>query len=164
MATSGTYDAQQLLTTAITMEGESAANYLRAAKQVSSESVRSVFETLAKQEKAHQTYLTQVLESFKKARRGALGWPEIAEAPQELLDTARANLFPEAKDPDPTTYVNAVDAIRRGIQMEVDSIVLYRNLAGMAKDQSAKNMFNTLVMWEEDHLFILNYWLGLQGR
>jgi len=164
MATSGTYDAQQLLATAITIEGESAANYLRAAKLVSSDSVRSVFEMLAKQEEAHKTYLTQVLESFKKARRGALGWPEMVEVPQELLDTARANLFPEARDPDPTTYINAVDAIRRGIQMEVDSIVLYKSLAGMAKDQSARNMFNTLALWEEDHLFILNYWLGLQGR
>ena len=55
-------------------------------------------------------------------------------------------------------------ALRAGIQMEVDAIALYKGLSALAADQSARNMFNTLVLWEEEHLFILNYWLGVLNR
>ena len=160
MTSSGTYNAQELLTTAIALENEGKANYLEAAKVVTDDGVRAVFEKLAAQENAHREYLQRVLDSFKQAR----GWPEKVDIPQELLETARQNLFPEVKDADPKSYANAVDAIRRAIQMEVDAIAFYKGVSAMAKDQSARNMFNTLALWEEDHLFIMNYWLGLTNR
>lgn len=160
MASQGSYDVQQLLKTAISMEGEASKNYKDAAKVVSSADVRAVFEKLAKQEAAHQAWLTQVFDSFTKSHQ----WTENVDAPQELLDTARANLFTdEVKNVDPDTYAKATDAIRRGIKMEVDSIAFYKGVADTAKDGVARNMFNTLAMWEGEHLFLLEYWLHLQN-
>jgi rubrerythrin len=160
MASSETYDAQQLLSTAIALEEKGKEHYLNTARAVSDERVRSVFERLADQEETHRQYLQRILDSFGKA----LGWPERVDIPQELLEPAQQSLFPEARDLNPQSYASAAEAIRRGIQMEVDSIALYKSLAALAKDQAARNMFNNLVIWEEDHLFILNYWLGLLNR
>lgn len=157
MADSGTFNAQELLVTAIELENEAAANYLKAANAVTDDQVRSVLERLARQENAHQEYLEHVLDSLKQAR----GWPAEADIPYALIETARQNLFPEVKDADPQSYVSAIDAIRRGIQMEVDAISFYKGVSAVARDQVARNMFNTLALWEEEHLFILNYWLRL---
>ena len=160
MASQESYDVQQLLKTAITMEEEASKNYMDAAKVVTSADVCAVFEKLAKQENAHQAWLTQVFNSFTKAHQ----WTDNVDAPQELVDTARANLFTDAvKNADPNTYAKVTDAIRRGIKMEVDSIAFYKGVASVAKDSVAKNMFNTLAIWEGEHLFILEYWLHLQN-
>jgi rubrerythrin len=160
MTSSGKYSAQELLTAAIKAEAESAANYRKIAASVSDKGAASVFEKLAGQEDAHATYLKQLHDSYAKAR----GWPEKVNMPADLLETARANLFPEAQKLTSKTYSSAADALRRGIKMETDAIAMYKGLAAMASDQSAKNWFNNLVAWEEDHLFLLSYWLGLLSK
>ena len=45
--------------------------------------------------------------------------------------------------------------------MEVDAISFYKGISTVARDQVARNMFNTLALREAEHLFILNYWLRL---
>jgi len=160
MSSSGKFDAQQVIATAIAMENQGRDNYLEAAKAVTDEGVRSVFERLANQEEAHRRYLEYVRDLFGRAR----GWPKEVDVPRDLLDTARQNLFPDVEAANPQSYASATDAIRRGIRLEVDSIALYKGVAASATDQAARNMFNDLAFWEEEHLFILNYWLGRVGR
>jgi rubrerythrin len=160
MTGSGAYEAQELVTTAIKLESDSEANYRALAEAVSDAAVRSVFEKLAAQEAGHARYLEQIQQSFRKAR----GWPPAVAIPTELLATLEENMFQQVKDVDPQSFASQEQALRAAIQMEVDAIALYKGLSAMAADQSARNMFNTLVDWEEEHLFILNYWLGLLNR
>jgi rubrerythrin len=160
MAASGAYEAQELVTTAIKLESDSEANYRALAQAVSDTTVRSVFEKLAEQEAGHARYLEQIHDSFRQAR----GWPQAVAIPAELLATLEENMFQQVKDVNPQSFASKEQALRAGIQMEVDAIALYKGLAALAADQSAQNMFNTLVDWEEEHLFILNYWMGLLNR
>jgi len=160
MSSSGKFDAQQVLATAIALENEGRTNYLEAARAVTDEGVRSIFERLANQEEAHRRYLEHVRDLFGKAR----GWPREVDVPQDLLETARQNLFPDVEAANPQSYASAADAIRRGIRLEVDSIALYKGVAASATDQVARNIFNDLAFWEGEHLFILNYWLGRVAR
>ena len=160
MSSSGKFDAKQVVSTAIALESQGRAHYLKAAEAVDDASVKAVFERLAAQEQAHQEYLENVLRIFQEVRH----WPQEADLPQVLLDTARENLFPSVESAKPGSYSSVEDAIRRGIQLETDAIAFYKGAAGAATDQAARNMFNNLAIWEEEHLFILNFWMGRLNR
>jgi rubrerythrin len=157
MVPAGGYTAQELLAAAMEIERNSENNYRALAERVSDESVRSVFAKLALQEAGHTKYLEQIQEFSRKAR----GWPQHSDMPEELLATLDAILFSQIKDVDPQSFASEEQALLTGINLEVDAIASYKGLSSMAKDQSGRNTFDHLVDWEQEHLFILNYWLGL---
>ena len=146
-------EALQAIETAIQIERDGLAFYTEAAKRTDDPQGKRMFQTLAKDESAH-------LELFENAREALLeraAWlsPEqvAAISPRRSI---RQPVFPagdEVKAAEVPQY--QLDALRRGIRAEEDSIAFYREQMRQTDDPDGKAMYAYLVEQEEGHRVIL---------
>jgi rubrerythrin len=143
----------EAIETAIQIERDGLAFYTEAAERTDDPQGKRMFQTLAKDESAH-------LELFEHAREALLNqatWlsPEqvAAISPRRSI---RQPVFPVGDQVEAAEVPEyQLDALRRGIQAEEDSIAFYREQMRQIDDPDGKAMYAFLVEQEEGHRVIL---------
>lgn len=161
-----------VLRDAMELERRGHAFYLQAAEATSAARGKSMFLSLAKDELDHLAYLDGAFRSLLKD--GAL---PAMPAPAQTEPTARPvrpEVFPSPKEAAREIKATAgeVDALKRGMEAEQDSIALYSQAANQAETAEEKALFGSLVAVEQGHLAILQgeydyvnqtgFWMGFQ--
>jgi rubrerythrin len=140
---------------AMELERRGIAFYTKAAEITANPGGKRMFLTLAHDEEEHLKYLHEGLHSL--VEDGTL--PSLP--PHKAAPTGEAPKRPDvfASPKEATEEVKAtagdLDALKRGIQAEKDSIALYRQGAAAAQAAEAEEVLEALATWEEGHLTIL---------
>jgi len=129
---------------AIQMEKDGEAYYLDQAKKNEGNSLRQIFDMLAREEHKHAT----ILESVSKG------------LPYELANDAgesRQNLFAQAKD-----FASEIKALpeqaelyQAAVDMEQKSVDLYTGMQAETSDPVMQKLFLFLIKEEQDHLTVM---------
>jgi rubrerythrin len=148
-----TPEVLKAIETAIQIEKDGLAFYTEAAQQTNDPKGKRMFQTLAQDERAH-------LELFENAREALLEsatWlsPEQVRAisPGRSI---RPHVFPTGDEVKAVEIPeHQLDALRRGIQAEENSITFYSEQMGQTHDPDGKAMYAYLIEQEEGHRTIL---------
>lgn len=158
---------------AMELERRGHAFYLQAAETTGSRAGKGIFLTLARDELEHLAYLDKVFRSLVSSGAMPAGLPEPSEA-ASVRPPSHPTVFSSPKEAADEIQASAgeIDALRRGIQAEQDSIALYGQALANATAPEEKRLFGTLVAVEEGHLAILQgeydyitrtgFWFGFQ--
>ncbi|MDO8691811.1 MAG: ferritin family protein [Dehalococcoidia bacterium] len=112
---------------------------------------RAMFSRLAQDEVRHLEWLTGHKESLEKSGH----WKDIILSGKALALGGR--VFPKSAGPKSGAKgkTRELEALRRGIQAEKDSMALYRALEAKIDDVRGKNTFQRLASEEEGHFHLL---------
>jgi rubrerythrin len=161
-----------VLRDAMELERRGHAFYLQAAESTTAPRGKSTFLTLARDELDHLNLLDEAFRSL--LRDGTM--PRMPE-PSDAAPSAppkRPTVFPSPKEAAQEIRVTAgeVDALKRGMEAEQDSIALYSQELARAETEDEKQLFGSLVAVEQGHLTILQgeydyvnhtgFWMGYQ--
>jgi rubrerythrin len=143
----------EAIETAIQIEKDGLAFYTAAARQTGDPEGKRMFQTLAKDERAH-------LELFENAREALLkGAPWLSPEQVAAISPRRSIRQPIFPTGDQVEAIEIpeyqLDALRRGIRAEEDSIAFYREQVRQTDDLDGKAMYAYLVEQEEGHRVIL---------
>ncbi len=167
---------QQLLSVvkdAMELERRGHAFYLQAAEMTANPTGKGIFLTLARDELDHLSYLDEVFRSLVRSGTMPAYLPEPSEA-ASLRPPSHPTVFPSPKEAadEVQATTGEMDALKRGMQAEQDSIALYGQALASATTPEEKRLFGTLVAVEEGHLAILQgeydyiaktgFWFGYQ--
>ena len=131
-------EERKILKTAILNEVEGQFFYRLAAEKTESEEVRDAFLILAGEEEKHEKWLRNL---FHQAADGAAAVVAASEPGVFTWDRAGTE-----------TGSLEVSAFHIGILMEKSSIDFYRQAAEKASLPAAKQLYASLIGWEENHL------------
>lgn len=149
-------DVLEILKLGVDKERMRKAAYEGAAASTHHALAKLTFESLAKQEEAHQRYL----EAYYAKQVAKEGWPppeeigvkdDMMEVVREIFKQATAQITRTAQRDEGLTEV--YDA---GIAAESESIEFYQDAASKATDPNAKAFFEVLVKAEQLHLKLLS--------
>ncbi len=158
---------------AMELERRGHAFYLQAAEVTGNALGKNIFLTLARDELEHLTYLDKVFRSLVSSGAMPADLPEPSEA-ASIRPPSHPTVFPSPKEATEEIWAGTgeLDALKRGIQAEQDSIALYGQALADATTPEEKRLFGTLVAVEEGHLAILQgeydyiaktgFWFGFQ--
>ncbi len=137
---------------AIRSEEEGAAFYSNAARSLPAGPEKDFLAGLAVEESRHAEVFRQLRE--KVAKKGVAELFGSAEVSDYLDAVVRGGLFESARGavPGGTTPKTVEDVYAIAIRAERSSILLYGELAGQAKDKTARKIFEDLVREEKNHL------------
>ena len=148
-----TSEVLQAIETAIQIERDGLDFYTQAAAQTDDPKGKRMFQTLARDERAH-------LELFENAREMLLDRAEWL-TPEQVETISPKTVFRQPIFPT-SQAVQAADVparelavLERGIQAEEDSIRFYTEQIELVDDPNAKAMYAYLVEQEEGHRMIL---------
>lgn len=128
---------REIIKFAIDNEIESYDFYKNAAQKIEDDQLKEVFNSLAKEEKMHEKYLIEFLESdSNKIVLNEFTDYDIAET----LDT-----------PELSVDMSFSDAIKLAIKKEEEAMDMYQSLAKDSNDNEAKNLFIGLREMEQMH-------------
>jgi rubrerythrin len=148
-----TSEVLKALETAIQIEKDGLAFYTEAAKQTEDPKGKRMFQTLAKDEAAHQKLFETARESLLKEG----GWLQVEQI--EEISPSRSVYAPVFPTGDEINEVEIperqLDALRRGIEAERASIEFYSEQRDKVEDPDAKAMYAYLIEQEEGHRIIL---------
>lgn len=149
-----TFDALRVLDLAAEVERRGHAFYTEGAGRITSEKGKAIFSRLAQEELLHLDWVTAQRRALERQGHW-LADEEVPVAAQikslaavvfPQVDSPRAGVSPEATE---------LDALRRGIQAEKDSVAFYSDAHHRATDPAAKAMFGRLVEVEQGHQRLL---------
>ena len=126
---------------AIQMERDGYEWYSRSARSVQDVAARRMLESLADDEKRHEQIVTQL----KADRLDVLEGQPLAGVRnvfQGLVDVGRG--FDDEND-------ELSSVLKKGIEIENKSVVLYRDLAGRATDRNRQRVWQSLMAEEQRH-------------
>jgi rubrerythrin len=143
----------EAIETAIQIEKDGLAFYTEAARRTDDPQGKRMFQTLAVDERAH-------LDLFENAREALLEGATWLSAEQVAEISPRRSvrqpIFPAGDAVEAAEVPEyQLDALRRGIQAEEDSIAFYREQMRQTDDPDGKAMYAYLVEQEEGHRVIL---------
>jgi rubrerythrin len=140
------------LQTAIKMEIDGKAFYLKASKTSQNELGKKLLETLAAEEDEHR----KVFESIYKNISAEKSWPEKAFKGDggRGLRTVFA-LALETMDKDVKSIATELEAIQTGMAMENKTFDFYKERSGKAKYSAEKQFYEEVAMQEEEHFRVL---------
>jgi rubrerythrin len=146
-------EALKAIETAIQIEKDGQKFYNQAANQVDSPTGKRMFQTLARDEAAH----VKLFEDTRQSLLNEGDWltPEqvSASSPSRLT---RLPIFPSVDEvKEMRLPERELDALRRGIQAEKDSIIFYSRQMEQVDDPDARAMYAFLIEQEEGHRTIL---------
>lgn len=145
------FDAIQGLLLGIDIEKRGYNFYTEAARLTDDPRGRAMFQRLAQDEVRHLAWLTGHKESLEKTGN----WKDI-ELTGEALSLG-GRVFPKTAGPrsgvKPKT--RELEALRRGMQAEKDSMTFYRELESKITDPSGRTTFHALADEEEKHYLLL---------
>ena len=145
-----TWNVKEAIKTAIQMEKNGFAFYQKAAAQTSSDMGRTVFESLAADERVH-------LDTFQKMFSGNIGsveWDSLVQSNNKYTDRS---IFP--KDLQAVAGINPnsneLDALRIGMDSEKDAIEYYTEIVNKTPDRNVKKILNEIINQEKNHYLLL---------
>jgi len=145
-----TWNVKEAIKTAIQMEKDGFAFYQKAAAQTSSDMGRTVFESLAADERVH-------LDTFQKMFSGNIGsveWDSLVQSNNKYTDRS---IFP--KDLQAVAGINPnsneLDALRIGMDSEKDAIEYYTEIVNKTPDRNVKKILNEIINQEKNHYLLL---------
>jgi rubrerythrin len=143
----------EAIETAIQIERDGLGFYTEAARRTGDPQGKRMFQTLAKDERAH-------LELFEHAHEALLkGASWLSPEQVAAISPARSIRQPIFPTGDEVAAAEVpeyqLDALRRGIRAEEDSIAFYREQMRQTDDPDGKAMYAYLVEQEEGHRVIL---------
>jgi rubrerythrin len=135
------------LLAAVRAEHEGFHFYSMAAESTKDEKGREIFLTLADDERRHAEFLKAQLESIKKTGRPDMD--AVLGAKTEY--TGQSPIFSEGIRARIATAHYEMTALSVGIQLELDAIKHYKQLADRATDTVVNKFFLDLAEWESEH-------------
>ncbi|GAB4449255.1 MAG: hypothetical protein Fur0028_04490 [Bacteroidales bacterium] len=139
----------EILKMAILMERKGYAFYNQVAKTTQSQDIKTVFETMAKEEIMHEKFLSDTFKAIQKENKiVALSLPKQEDQFSGLILTEKIK-----KEINAASYEAA--AISAAIDMESNAIKVYAEFAQKANSKEEKELFEWLSNWERSHHQIL---------
>jgi len=139
----------ETLKQAIIMEKQGNAFYAKVAAEAEDEGVKSIFTTMADEEKQHTEFLSRHYSEYVK--NGSFA-PSISYGTSEEI--AEKILTADMKNAIEAAGFEAA-AVSAAIDMEKKSIDLYSTRAKQTENQAEKEFYNMLAKWETTHLDLL---------
>lgn len=160
-------DVKEAIKTAIQMEKDGHAFYMKAAAQTTDEMGSKIFESIAKDELTH-------LETFKKMFEETVGTGEFDSLVDSSKKYADLPVFPkDLKAVEGASgYTNELDALHIAMDAEKDAIEFYGKILDKCQgDELACRIIGEIIEQERKHYLILQgefehlgntgYWYGL---
>ncbi|MCH8864511.1 MAG: ferritin family protein [Chloroflexi bacterium] len=140
------------LQTAIQMETDGKAFYLKASRASGNETGRKLLESLAAEEDIHR----QKFEEIYRAVRSKKGWPEIEASPGkgEKPETIFARAT-EALDTGKRALDTELEAVQTAMTMENRSFDFYKAQSGRAQYDTQRAFYDALAAQERGHHQVL---------
>jgi rubrerythrin len=139
---------------AIKMENDGEKYYLEQAKLYAGSSLSVVFENLAQDERNH----AEILENKLGNRSFNLVDNHTLEGAQNIFKNLK-DINSEIRD-----VPNQLDVYRAALNIEQDSIDLYKSFLEKTSDEVEKELFSFLVKQEEEHYSVLEELIKLVNR
>ncbi|HHI30197.1 MAG TPA: hypothetical protein ENL17_00605 [Candidatus Methanoperedenaceae archaeon] len=139
----------QALKTAIKLEEDGKAFYLKASEKTTQSFAKDMFKSLAEAENKHIKVVKTVYERLKKER----DWPKLVIP---TGDPKTATVFPEELSMSEEELSESVKVLEIAIGMENESIKLYDGLTEKAVDPFEKRFYIVLSNEERDHYLDLS--------
>ena len=130
---------------AIKMEQDGQKFYTQAAETVTDAAAQRMLRSLAQDEKRHQ----QIIESYQTGQIKMINdgaFAGIRTVFEELIDDDRGFI---------NENESLSEVLAQGIEMELQSVELYRNLADQSPDPDARTLWHALRAEEKKHLRLL---------
>ena len=142
----------QALKTAIQMEIDGKAFYLKASQASGNELGRKLLQSLSKEEDLHRQKFESIYGSISKQK----GWPKTDYEPDggRGLRTLFARAL-EAEKPDMQTSSSEMDDIQKAMDMENQTYDFYISLGKKATYDAEKDFFEAVASQEKEHHRIL---------
>ncbi len=140
---------------AIQLEEDGEKYYREAAARVHNPLARTTFEKLAEWEEEHKQLLRAYYDAMQQR-----GWPAMSEMRVKGVDVKQeaASIFAQALEQIEGAIpkeMELTDLYQGALEMERESIDLYRTQAGQTDDENAREFFEHLVEQERGHLNLL---------
>jgi rubrerythrin len=149
------------LQTAIQMEIDGKAYYLKASQQSSNELGRKLLKTLAAEEDIHRQTFKQIYNAIRKKK----DWPKTDFEP----DGGRSlrTIFAQAAgqgDPKAKAAASELEAVKKAMEMENETYDFYRQQEKAASYDAEREFYQALSAQEkEHHLVLLDYYEYLKN-
>ena len=139
---------QKALQTAVGIETEGKAFYLKAGKESTSDLGKKLFTKMANDEDRHKRAFESIYDSIRLKH----AWPQkpLDFTRGEKVNSVFSNVNPSAKP-----AASELDAARTAMEMEQKSINFYRELAKGAADATEKSFYEALTGEEQGHYLAL---------
>lgn len=138
-------DKNTCLQQAIQMEEDGKEFYLRAVSNVTSPSVRMIFEELARQEDFHIRKIREIFAAMQKAQ-ALREWITCV-----IPDSRPPAFFGEEARDQAKASSSDLEALRFALQVEEKGIKYYEDLAARSQDKYEKRFYLTLSQEERGH-------------
>ncbi len=142
----------EVLQTAIRMETDGKAFYLKASRESGHETGRKLFESLAAEEDIHRL----IFEKIYRAVKSKKGWPEIEASPGsgEKPETIFAQAT-EALDTGKRAPATELEAVQTAMTMENKSVDFYKAQSRKAHYDAQRTFYDALAAQERGHHQVL---------
>ncbi|UCE37702.1 MAG: ferritin family protein [Thermoplasmata archaeon] len=107
---------------------------------------------LANAENEHREQLTSILNKYGAEARKTEIDTLMADI---LMEEGIQNIFKDLMAKDRLEIVDAIEAMKLGMEVEAKSIDFYKNNAQKTPEQDIATLFNDLSNWEREHLALL---------
>jgi len=143
-------NVRDAIKTAIQMEKDGYAFYMKAAAQSQSDMGRTIFESLAADEQRH-------LDVFQKMFEDKVGQSEWNDLINSSKKYANIPIFPtNLKDfPGMDSDSTEIDALRIAMDSEKEAIDYYNEINDNIENQELKNVINEIIEQEKNHYLLL---------
>ncbi|MFH1102061.1 MAG: ferritin family protein [Methanobacteriota archaeon] len=145
-----TFDVKDAIKTAIQMEKDGHAFYIKAAAQTMNNLGRTVFEGLAADELVH-------LDTFQRIFQGKIDSVEWETLVQSNSKYSNLTLFPKDLKTmkNPNLNSNEIDALRMGMDSEKEAIEYYTTIVRDTSDSEVKEILTEIINQEKNHYLLL---------
>lgn len=145
------FDFIRVLLLAIDIEKRGHSFYTEASQKTGDPRGRAMFQRLAQDEVRHLAWLNGQKESLQETGQ----WRNVQLTGEALSLGQR--VFPKTAGPRSgvKAQTHELEALRRGIQAEKDSMAFYKEMSGKITDPSGRATFLALADEEEKHYFLL---------
>ena len=143
-------EVKEAIKTAIQMEKDGHSCYKKAASQTASETGKSFFESLAKDEQVHLEIFQKIFED----KVGKTEWDTLVNSSKKYTDLP---IFPkdlessEGANPD----LDEMDAIRIAMDSEKEAIDYYKIIKEKNTSENVKEIIDEIIEQEKSHYMIL---------
>lgn len=142
----------EIIQKAIEIEGFGLDYYNKLKGAVSDKEGAALLGFLANAENEHREQLTSILEKYGAEVRKTEIDILVADI---LMEEGIQNIFKGLMAKDKLEVVDAIEAMKLGMEVEVKSIDFYRKNAAKTPEQDIATLFNDLSNWEKEHLALL---------
>ena len=134
------------LETALQMEIDGKAFYLKACAESTNEGGKQLFSQLASEEDVHRRLFEQIYETIRKQN----SWPQVTVTPSQREKTLFSHSESEADVPS-EALPNEIEAVKKAMVMETRSHDFYKSQMDNVNNGPAKQFYQRLAAEEQSH-------------